>query len=389
MAGEFTIGIVGAGIGGLTAAVCLQQRGFRVLVFEQAPELSEIGAGLTIGPNASRVLGAMGLEDQMQAMADATPHVGTLHHLSGRRLAYVTRGADEYLKRYGAVVRHIHRADLVELLERALVDRAECLRLDHQVVRVETEPTRVRLNFAHGDDACVDVLVGCDGLKSMIRTELFDAPPPEFTGYVAWRGMVERDRVQGVGFDPHFASYTAEGRMFGRYPVRHGTLINYVAVAREPDFTTESWTARADVSEVLAKFGDWHPDVVSIIQATRETGCHRWALHTRQPMDSWTRDRVTLLGDAAHPMTPFLGMGAAMAIEDAAVLSRCFEAAGADWADALARYERSRIHRANRMHVDSLERGESMLGSDPSGRAQAPGRGLDEVYRYDAMTVTV
>ena len=373
----------------MTAAVALQQRGLSVRVYEQAPELTEVGAGITVGPNATRILAALGLEAGMQAHADATPHVGTLDHLTGERLAYVERGAQEYLSRYGAVVRHMHRADLHSLLVNALQSRREVLCLDHQLSRVDQDDHKVTLSFTGGTTAECDVLVACDGLKSMVREHLFNPEPPDFTGYVAWRGLVPRERVPEVGVDPHFASFTAENRMFARYPVRHGQLINYVAVARKPDFQTESWTATAEVGEVLAEFSDWHDDVVRIIRATPESGCLRWALHSRQPLNTWVKGRVTLLGDAAHPMTPFLGMGAGMAIEDGAVLARCLEAAGPDWGDGLRRYQDARLDRANQMHMDSLERGRALFGSDPRGRGQAPGAGLDEVYLYDAMTVDI
>ena len=389
MSRDLKIGIVGAGLGGTTAAVALQQRGFQVVVYEQAPQLDEVGAGITVGPNATRVLAALGLEDEIQALASATPHVGTLDYRTAERLSYVPRGAAEYLRLYGAVVRHMHRADMHTVLLNALDAEQDCLRLDHRLVQIQQNEERVTLQFENGQVDDCDVVVACDGIKSLIRDRLFATEPPEFTGYVAWRGLVERKRVPDVSVDPHFASFAAENKNFARYPVCNGTLINYVAVARMPEFKTESWNARADISEVLPKFAGWHKDVIQIIEATPAEGCLRWALHTRQPLNTWTEGRVTLLGDAAHPMTPFLGMGAAMAIEDAAVLARCFEAANSDWEDALRRYERARLDRANQIHMDSDRRGQEMFGSDPKGRAKPPGVGLDEVYMYDAMQVAI
>ena len=389
MGRKLKIGIVGAGIGGMTAAVALQQRGFHAVVYEQAPELGEIGAGLTISPNATRVLAGLGLEDEIETLASASPHIGTMDYKTGEPLAYVSRGADEYLKLYGAVVRHMHRADIHGVLVRAFDASGDCLRLGQQLVDIEQDDNQVRLGFANGQSDFCDVVVACDGLKSTVRDQLFPTEPPRFTGFVAWRGVVERARVPTVNLDPHFASYRCEAQSFGRYPLRHATLINYVAMAHNPHFQLESWSARADVSEVLALYEDWYTDVVEIIRATPPGGCLRWALHSRQPLDSWVNGRVTLLGDAAHPMTPFLGMGAVMAFEDAAVLARCFEAAGDDWRDALQRYERARLSRANKIHTDSLKRGESALGGDPNARARPVGEGLDEVYMYDAMTVPV
>ena len=389
MSRKLKIGIVGAGIGGMTAAVALQQRGFQVVVYEQASELGEIGAGLTLSPNATRVLAGLGLEDEIETLASASPHIGTMDYKTGERLAYVSRGAEEYLRLYGAVVRHMHRADVHGVLVGAFDSGEERLRLGQQLVAITQDDNQVSLSFANGQSDQCDVVVACDGLKSTIRDRLFPTEPPKFTGYVAWRGVVERSRVPQVNLDPHFASYRSEAQSFGRYPLRHGTLINYVAMAHNPDFQLESWNERADVADVLALYEDWYTDVVQIIRATPAKGCLRWALHSRQPLDSWINGRVTLLGDAAHPMTPFLGMGAVMAFEDAAVLARCFEAAGEDWQDALLRYERARLHRANKIHTDSLKRGQHALGGDPNARARPVGYGLDEVFRYDAMTVPV
>jgi salicylate hydroxylase len=389
MTDQFSIGIVGAGIAGLTAAVALQQRGFQVRIFEQAPELGEIGAGITVGPNMSRVLAGLGLEDEMEAVASATPHVGTLDHKTGEVLGYTKRGAEEYLRLYGAVTRHVHRADLVEVLARALEETNAELHLDHALTDATQNETSVKLSFANGASAECDVVVACDGLKSQLRDALFKTSPPQFTGFVAWRGLVDASRIPDVSMDPHFASYSGKDHLFGRYPVRHNSLINWVAVARKPDYELESWTAKSDVSEVLAEFSDWHTDVRSIIEASSPEGCLMWALHTRQPIDNWIAGRVTLLGDAAHPMTPFLGMGAAMAVEAAAIFARCCEASRNDPRAALERYGRARIDRANGLYRQSLAQGQALFANDPEQRKKPPGYGLDDIYMYDAMTIPV
>jgi salicylate hydroxylase len=382
-------GIVGAGIGGLTAAIALQQRGLSVVVHEQAAVLGEVGAGITVGPNANRVLAALGLEAELAALADPSPHVGTLDHKTGERLAYSLRGRDEYLKLYGAVSRLMHRADLHAVLERAFNPAGGALQLGQQLKSVQQDDDGVTLQFANGTTDRCDVLVACDGLKSIVRDQHFPTEPPKFTGFVAWRGLVDRSRVPEVSIDPHFAAYTAEERMFGRYPVRHDTLINYVAIARKAGIGSESWTEPAEISEVLEEFGDWCDDVVSIIRATPQGRCLRWALHSRQPLEGWVKGRIALLGDAAHPMTPFYGMGAGMAIEDAMVLARCLEASTGDVREALQRYERARLTRANAFHRASLERGKSYTSSDPASRAQAPSAGMESAFSYDATSVPV
>ena len=383
------IGIIGAGLGGMTAAVAMQQRGLNVVVYEQSPALGEIGAGITVGPNANRVLNGLGLEAALDTMADPSPHVGTLDHKTGERLSYEIRGRENFLTLYGAVSRLMHRADIHALLEKSFNAEGDALRLNHKLSGIRQDDDGVTLRFANGNTDRVDVAIACDGLKSMVRDTLFETEPPKFTGFLAWRGLVERDKVPNVSVDPHFAAYTAEDKMFGRYPVRHGTLINYVANAHRPGFTSESWKETADISEVLEEFEGWHEDVVSIIRATTGGRCNRWALHSREPLDTWISGRVCLLGDAAHPMTPFYGMGAGMAMEDAAVLARCFEASGDDWERALQRYERARIDRANKFHRGSLARGKAYMSANASERGKTPSSGMEDDMRYDAMSVPV
>jgi salicylate hydroxylase len=390
MGQHLKIGIVGAGLGGMTAAIALQQRGFSVAVYEQAADLGEIGAGITVGPNAAKVLAALGLEDEMAALADATPHSGILDHKTGERLNYTLRGAEGFIQEYGAVSRLVHRADLHNVLERAFKPEGDAMRLNHELSGIAQDNDRVTLEFSNGQTDHCDVVIACDGLKSIVRDTLFPTEPPEFTGFVAWRGLVERSQVPNVSLDPHFCAYTAEDKMFARYPVRHGSLINYIANARKPGFDTESWKATADISEILGEFDDWHDDVVSIMRATPNGKCARWALHSRKPLKSWITGRIALLGDAAHPMTPFHGMGAGMAMEDAAILARCFEASGANnWQDALQRYEQARMGRADKYHVASLKRGMTYMSADPADRAQKPSAGMEKEAAYDAISVPI
>jgi len=383
------IAIAGAGIGGLTAAVSLKQVGLTTTVYEQAPELGEVGAGLTITPNATRVLDGLGLEAAMAAMADPTPHVGALDAKTGERVEYTPRGAEVYLKAYGAVTRHVHRADLHDALMDALQPRADQIHTDHQLQTVDQIGGGIELGFANGNKAQCDVLIGCDGIKSAVRDALFPTEPPQFTGYVAWRAVVDRERAPRVNLDPHFASYVADGKMFGRYPLRHGQVINCVAMAKRDSAGEESWTARDDVGNVLEEFAGWHQDVIDIIKAIPEDGCFRWSLHTRKALDSWVNGRVTLLGDAAHPMTPFLGMGAAMAIEDAAVLGRCFGKYAPDWDAALAAYQKTRLQYGNAVFARSISQGERLFGTGASEHHRSPGFGLEDLYRYDALSVDI
>ena len=384
------IGLVGAGIGGITAALALQRRGISPILFEQSPKLGEVGAGITIGPNANHVLNALGLEEKLDKLAKPSPNVGTLHYKSGEMLSYVPRGRKIYMDKYGAVSRLMHRAEIYNLLVNELENIDDILKLNHKLNHIKQDKNKVTLVFDSGIVEQCDIVIACDGIKSLIRDQLFNTEKPKFTGYVAWRGLVETSKVPQVSLDPHFAAYPSENKMFGRYPVKYGKLINYVAVARKPSLTSESWSQKAEVTEVLSEFNQWNEDVVNIIKATPKDKCLRWSLYSRQPLSSWINGRVSLLGDAAHPMTPFYGMGAGMAIEDALILARCFEKYRDDWKNALRSYEKARIVRANKMHIDSLERGDAFMSADPSKRNLPPSAGLDdEHYKYNAATAVI
>jgi len=396
MSQEISIGIVGAGLGGMTAAVALQQRGFRnVTVFEQAPLLGEIGAGITVGPNITKILKGLGLESAVESFAGGTTTFGTNHYQTGERILFTERSLEEALEKQGALTRHLHRADLHKVLENAFNKEGDSLKLDHTLEHIEQdvggqEDGGVTLRFTNGVTETCDVVIACDGLKSVVRDSLFDTQPPTFTGFLTWRGLVDADDVPGLDVVPHFAGYPSEGRMFARYPLRHGRQINWVANAYRPKATgEESWNDWTDVSEVLEHLGDYHSEVRRIINASPDGRCLRWALHSRQPLDSWTAGRVVLLGDAAHPMTPFYGMGAGMAFEDAAVLARCFEADNGNWHAAFARYEKARVARANKFHVKSLERGKTYMSADPADRAKQPSAGMAKEFVYNALTVEI
>ena len=390
MSKEIKIGLIGAGIGGITAAIALQQRGINPIVYEQSPELGEVGAGITIGPNANHVLNSLGLEEKLDKLAHPSPNVGILHYKTGERLSYVPRGREIYMQKYGAVSRLMHRAEIYELLLDQIKNKSKILKLNHKLKEIKQDNERVILNFENNIEEFCDIVIACDGIKSIVRDQLFKTEEPKFTGFVAWRGLVDANQLPNINLDPHFAAYPAENKMFGRYPVKNQTLINYVAVARKPSLTSESWSQKASVSEVLSEFDQWNKNVVDIIKATPEDKCLRWSLYSRQPLSHWVNGRVSLLGDAAHPMTPFYGMGAGMAIEDALILARSFEKHSKNWNKALECYELARIGRANKMHTDSLVRGDAFMSSDPSKRSLPPSAGLDdEHYKYNAALAPI
>jgi salicylate hydroxylase len=336
--------LIGGGIGGLTAALALLRRGFRVTVHEQAPELREVGAGLSVTPNAAHVLVDLGLGELLRTRAMALPRTGVKHFRTGRLLVDIPRGP-LMLEKYGEHYYVIHRADLHEGLAAAITALdSECIRVGQRCIGVTQDEVGIAARFDNGTEARGDVLIGCDGLRSVVRECVHGAAKPPFAGYIAYRALVPTERIRDVVIEPPSCLQIGPGHSFTRYPVRNGQLLNYVAMAERGGWEVESWSVRADVGEVLEEFREFEADVRRIIAATPPDTCFKWALLDREPLASWARGRVTLLGDAAHPMLPFLGQGAVMAIEDGMVLARAFEASG-DWREALHRYESARRER--------------------------------------------
>lgn len=385
---DLRIHLVGAGIGGLTAFAALRAEGFSPVLFEQAAQLGEVGAGLTIGPNASRVLTYLGLEGRLAELARVPRHTGLLHFQTGEPLKMETRG-DYYREQFGAPFWHIHRADMITLLSETMGAHAP-VHFDHRLVAVQQDGTEVVTHFSNGTSHRCDVLIACDGLKSPVRQQIFDDAPPEFTGFVAWRGLVERATLPDPVIEPDFSLYTGPRAMVGRYAVRHRSLVNFVAIAEQANWQREGWMEPADLEEAIARFDGWHHGVTDLFAAAEPGAFFKWALHVRKPLQEWVNGNIALLGDAAHPMTPFLGLGAAMGIEDACVLARAFAAAN-EPREALSRYQRARVERGNRVQAESQKQGLYLLNIKPGQAIDQALTGEDPLglYAYDATTVAV
>jgi len=346
------IAIIGAGIAGLTLARALQTCGFAPRVYEQATVLGEVGAGLTITPNASHVLHAIGLEPVLDNLGMRPDRGGVKDWRSGELLVEISRG-NEMLLKYGAPYYQIHRADLHAALVKAVRDHdPAAIELGCEFRALHDVAGRVAVEFADGRHLEADVLVGADGIRSKVRSQLFGDGQARFTGYVAFRGLVEHESLPSGIIDPTSCISTGPGRSFTRYLLRGGRLVNYVALTERADWQEEGWSIRASVGELLQEFAGWYDDIHTIIRATPETRLFKWALFDREPLPTWTQGHATLLGDAAHPMLPFLGQGAAMGIEDALVFARAFSAAGSI-AEGLRRYEEARLERANWVMLES------------------------------------
>lgn len=385
-----SVAIVGGGIGGLASALALLRSGQRVRVFEQVATLGEVGAGLSITPNAGKAILALGLGDDLLRMG-STPTSGAIrHYASGETL--VSLPQDRSAERYGIALYHVHRADLHAALQRAIVALdPQCIRTGHALEGVETRADGVTLRFRGGERATADWAVGADGIHSVMRAELFGIDRPNFTGYVAWRGLVPGESVSKDLIEPPLCMFVGPRRLLMRYPLRRGVLINIVAVARREAWTEEGWSVAAPVSELEREFADFHPDATRLLALTPADRLFRWGLFDRDPLPTWTRGRVTLLGDSAHAMPPFTGQGAVMALEDAAVLGRA-AAVASDPDEALQRYELARHARVTAALAMSRARAKLYFAEDPQQQVRALADGMAEVrtlYDYDAGNAPV
>src|SRR5438105_1006494 len=344
---SFRIAVIGGGIGGLTAGLSLRRAGFEVDVYEQAPALTHIGGGINMGPNAARILIRLGLGDGL--LRDGVRPLSTHQRRwdDGRTLqrAPLNPQCEEL---YGAPHVTIHRADLLAVISAGFP--AERIHLGHRLIGLAETGDRVEAWFDNGVRISPDILVGADGIHSAVRAALFGEEAPQFAGCVAYRGLVPVERVVGLGLELGSQSWVGPGGHLVHYFVSRGQLLNFVGWTEHDEWNREDWTDRATVARALAAFDGWHPQVQRIIAAADE--CFIWALFDRDPLPRWSVGRTTLLGDACHPMYPFMGQGAAMAIEDGAALAACLRTIG-DPTEALLRYERLRLPRVTRLQAMS------------------------------------
>jgi salicylate hydroxylase len=342
------VAIIGGGIGGLSAALHLLKAGVDVHVYEQAPRVGEIGAGIQISPNASRLLIRLGLKPVMDRVGVRPVAVHQRRWDDGRTLQRAPLGR-EVEATFGAPYYHFHRGDLADLLG-AAVPR-ERLHVGHKLVDLESKGERVVARFENGGAVEADLVVGADGIHSRVRHLLFGREKARFTGCVAWRGLVPADRIAHLDIEVASHNWMGPDGHVVHYWVAGGRFMNVVCVAEHGTWIGESWTDRGDVADALARYEGWHPTVRSLIEAFPET--FLWALHDRPPLPRWSDGRVTLLGDACHPMLPFMAQGAAQSIEDGAALAALLAAMPGDIPGTLKRYEEIRKPRATRLQEAS------------------------------------
>jgi salicylate hydroxylase len=345
--------VVGAGIGGLAAALTLRRSGFEVQLFEQASELREVGAGVQISPNATRILHRLGLEEPLRRLG-VRPCARVIRRWDDGRVIAREPLADACERDFGATYYHFHRADLLDVLSAAIPD--EMFHLDHRCVGLVQHGDRVKVEFQNGATYDGDVVIGADGVHSRVREAILGSESPRFSGHVAYRGLVPAARVAHLGIETVASAWWGPGHHFVHYFVGAGArYLNWVAVT-PGEWRVESWSAKGDVADALKEFEGWHSQVRAIIGAVDAT--NRWALYDRDPLQRWTVGRVTLVGDAAHPMLPYMAQGAVQSIEDAAVLAKCLELGDARAPGAaLQRYEQTRKPRASRCQEGSRRNG--------------------------------
>jgi salicylate hydroxylase len=385
------IALIGGGIGGVAAALALSRRGFAPRIYEQARDLKEIGAGIQVTPNSAKVLRALGVGDELAANGFEPECMATRDSVSGRLISRVpTRSTAK--ETFGAPWYQLHRADLLDMLVRALPP--DIVRTGVRVTGVTPSANGAALTFADERTEEVDVVVGCDGIHSVVRETLLGKQPARFTGHMCWRALVPSDALPPGHVAPDLTAWMEPRAHVVTYYVRRGELVNIVAFRESKEWVEESWSSESDPREMLEAYAGVHPDLRLTLE--RVTRCFKWGVFDRDPLPLWTKGCVTLLGDAAHPMLPFLAQGAAMAIEDGYVLAREL-ARGDDVPTALARYEEERRPRTSRVQLAARAQGEAIhfhsrlewikrrLGLYRRGERNAEQLKRDWIFGYDPV----
>jgi len=386
--------IIGGGIGGLACALALIRRGIDVAVYEQAHELREVGAGVQLGANGTRVLHALGLKDALATTQSFASGKEARLWNTGARWTTFDLGAIAQ-QRYGAPHIFMHRGDLQAALADAIRrERPDAIKLGRRFAGLRQHADGVTVTFADGMHATAGLVIGADGIRSGVREALFGKDAPTFVGIVAWRGLVAMDALPPQISRTAAVNWLGPGGHALHYPVRAGALMNIVAFIERSDWQVESWTERGTHAELARDFSGWHADLHEILSRIDEP--FKWALMMRPAMPCWSVGRVTLLGDACHPTLPFLGQGAVMAIEDAYVLAASIAKHAGDPAAAFARYEAERRERTaavvarslqtrtnavNRAFADAATAGPHIEREWTQERVTAR---YDWIYRYDA-----
>ena len=358
MSGEvLRVAVVGGGIAGMAAANALVARGIDVTVYEQAPELGEVGAGVLITPQSVRLLHRLGVGDQVTALGAAIGPGSRYQRMDGTTVAPV-RTSDTA----GAYHAHgMHRADLLRMLAERLP--AASVRTGHRCTGFAQDGRTARLVFANGAEAEADAVIAADGIHSTLQHHVAPPSAPVYSGSVAYRGLIDAAGLPSWPRDAHLI-WMGDGKHFMVFPVRGGALFNYVGFLPSDEGAEETWSGRGDAAALAAAFAGWDTRIGALLARVERP--FWWGLYDREPLDRWTAGRLTLLGDAAHPMLPHLGQGANQAIEDGVALAVLLAGAGRDGVpEALRAYEDLR-----RPRVAEVQRGARVNGARYDSRSQ-------------------
>lgn len=369
------IAVIGAGIGGLAVSACLRKAGLETTIYEQAPAFARIGAGIQMSPNAMRVLYGIGIGDRLREIAFEPPHWRNRDSDTGRMSNEHPLGPDAF-NRYGVPYLLMHRGDLHAALHGAVPD--ETIRYGHKLSGVDQSDRGITLTFENGNTATAGAVIASDGVHSVVRDWMLDVEAPKFTGRLAYRTAFPTSLLNGYEIMDDSAKWWGPDRHIVIYYVTGKRDEIYFTTSQpEPGFRVESWSETGDVNELRAAFAEFHADVRAVLGACPSV--HKWAIFERDPLPAWSDGNVTLMGDACHPMTPYMAQGAANALEDAVVLSRCLVDGGADdFAAAFQRFEAARKPRTSEVQATSHRNEFMREKTDP-----------DWVYGYDAWTVAL
>jgi salicylate hydroxylase len=372
--------IIGGGIGGLATAIAMTQAGFSVTVYERAKQLIDLGAGITLAPNATRVLYHLGLGSALEEISVTPPHMEFRHYHTGAVIKRMM--TQNYLELYGAPYMRLHRWDMqYTMIQRLELLSPGALKLGYNVERLSFNGEKVSIQFSDRSSDHADLVIAADGIRSSIRESLFNPAPPEFTGFVAWRGLVSTTDIP-KHLHESVISF-GQGRHINRYLVRRGELLNFIAVAQCDKWQDEGWTIPASLDEFLEEFSSFDEGTRTVISRPVLGQLFKWGLFGRPWLDNWSQGRVVLLGDAAHPMLPFLGQGAANALEDAMILTRCLSQESS-YERAFSLYQKTRSPRVKKITDETARRGDRYVGEPTAESLKSDDVG--EQYNYDAVS---
>ncbi|WP_233236620.1 NAD(P)/FAD-dependent oxidoreductase [Bordetella sp. LUAb4] len=392
--------IAGAGMGGLTLALALLKKGFDVDIYEQSPELREVGAGLWISANGAKVMAALGLKETLEKI-NLPPQDRLIRFWkTGEGKSVYNRGNSPSNADHTLI--QVLRSELQRVLYEAVVAiKPDAVHFGVRSVGADTVDGRARLMLDDGSHIEGDVVVGCDGAHSRIRQSMFGPAPARYTGALAWRGLAPMSKLKPQHAEALASTWVGPTAHVTTYPVqKNGEMfVSFSAQVDSDTWHTESWSEKGDLADALKDFEGWHQDIIDLFVGSENL--FRWGLFVRDPLDAWSKGQVTLVGDACHSMTPYLGMGVNMTMEDAFVLARCLEQGGGDIVRALGQYDRARIDRANRTKAESLR----MFGIfhspdltnaetawpyiDRNWSAEAVRERYDWLLQYDATAVEI